>query len=230
MMDDLRQQHIICHSQEEYEILYKDKKVGAQRLDLFVAHEVVVEIKVVPQLTKLHKAQTFSYLKAVGKEVGLLCNFGRNKPEFERLYFKPRPTQDIVEPKQLPQIDQLTKFISPELTHTIINALFEVHTILGPGFIHRIYANATYYELSWRNLAVQAHREYQVIYRGRALGEIKFNHLRIENNLLLFPMAVQEINHLSINNLKGWMKIQQIPIAILANFYPEKFEFMVLRI
>jgi GxxExxY protein len=230
MIGDLRQEGIACQRQEEYEIFYKDKKVGAQRLDLFVTGEIVVEIKVAPQLTKLHKAQTFSYLKVVGKEVGLLCNFGRVEPEFERLYFRPRLAQDIAEAKQLAQFDQLTEFISPELTGVVINSLYEVHTILGPGFIHRIYANATYYELIQRGLAVQAHREYQVIYRGRMLGEIKFNYLQIENKLLLFPVAIQDINNLSINNFKAWMKIQQIPIAILANFCPEKLEFMVLRV
>jgi len=66
---------------------------------LFIADEVVVEIKVAPQLTKLHKAQAFSYLKVVGKHVGLLCNFGRAEPEFERLYFQPRSAQDATEAK-----------------------------------------------------------------------------------------------------------------------------------
>jgi len=68
----------------------KGKLIGKQRLDIFVAGEVVVEIKVVPQLTRLHKAQTISYLKTTGKQVGLLFNFGRPEPEFARLYYEHR--------------------------------------------------------------------------------------------------------------------------------------------
>jgi len=230
MAEDLRRKDIRCQQQEEYEIFYKDKKVGSQQLDLFIADEVVVEIKVAPQLTKLHKAQAFSYLKVVGKHVGLLCNFGRAEPEFERLYFQPRSAQGATEAKQLPEFAQLTEFIPPELTGTVIDGLYQVHTILGPGFIHRIYANAVYHELLLRGLDVLPRREYQVIYRGQSVGEIKFNHLQVDNKLMVFSVATTDINSLSINNLKAWMHVQKIPAGILANFYPTRLEFMVLRV
>jgi len=230
MVADLRQEGISCWRQEEYQIVYKEKIVGLQRLDLFVAGEVVIEIKVAPQLTKLHKAQAFSYLKTVGKQVALLCNFGGAEPDFERLYFKPRSPQSGVDTSLPSQIEHLAEFISPELTGDIIEGLFEVHTTLGPGFIHRIYANATYHELLLRGLETLPRREYQVIYRGQPVGEIKFNHLQIENKLMVFPVAVQDINDLSINNLKAWMQTQKIPVGILANFYPTRLEFMVLRV
>jgi GxxExxY protein len=61
MMQDLREQNIPCLRQPEYQIFYKDNLIGAQRLDLFVAGDVVVELKRVPELTRLHKAQTISY-------------------------------------------------------------------------------------------------------------------------------------------------------------------------
>ncbi len=61
--------------------------IGKQRLDLFVVQEVVVENKATPKLVPLNKAQTQSYLKTVGKQVGLLCNFGSEQPQFERVFF-----------------------------------------------------------------------------------------------------------------------------------------------
>jgi len=230
MMDDLRRKGVSCQRQPEYQVFYKGKLVGVQRLDLFVADEVVVEIKVKPQLTPLHKAQAISYLKVVDKEVGLLCNFGSPSPEFERLYFTARPAQNERSTTPLLQTDWPTEFLSPELTYTVIGGLYEVHSILGPGFIHRIYANAVYHELSLLGLKVLPRREYQVIYRGRPIGEIKFNHLQVGDSLMIFPVAVQDINDLSINNLKAWMQVQNVPLGILANFYPASLEFMVLRV
>jgi GxxExxY protein len=56
MMHDLRKKGLRCRQQEEYQVIYRDRLVGSQRLDLFVADKVVVEIKVAPQLTDLHKA------------------------------------------------------------------------------------------------------------------------------------------------------------------------------
>jgi len=230
MMDDLRCKNVSCQQQPEYQVFYKDKLVGVQRLDLFVAEEVVVEIKVKPRLTPLHKAQAISYLKVVDKEVGLLCNFGSPSPEFERLYFTARSEKNERGTPLLLQTDWPSEFLSPDLTYTVIGGLYEVHSILGPGFIHRIYANAVYHELSLRGIEVLPRREYQVIYRGRPIGEIKFNHLQIGNSLMIFPVAVQDMNDLSINNLKAWMQVQNVPLGILANFYPASLEFMVLRV
>lgn len=111
----------------------------------------------------------------------------------------------------------------------MIGGLLDVHAILGPGFVHRIYANAVYHELALRGLEVMPRREFQVFYRSRPIGEIKFNHLQVGDSLMVFPVAIQDVNDLSINNLKAWMRIQNIPLAILANFYPDELDFMVLR-
>ena len=78
-------------------------------------------------------------------------------------------------------------------------------------------------------ILVLPRREYQVIYHGRPIGEIKFNHLQVGDSLMVFPVAIQDINDLSINNLKAWMQVQNVPLSILVNFYPVHLEFMVLR-
>jgi GxxExxY protein len=48
---------------------------GAYRLDLRVAHSVIVEIKCVERILPVHKAQLLSYLKLSGLHVGLIINF-----------------------------------------------------------------------------------------------------------------------------------------------------------
>jgi GxxExxY protein len=230
MMGDLRILRVPCRRQVEYRIFYKGRLVGVQRLDLFVAGEVVVEIKVVLVLTKLHKAQAISYLKVVGKQVGLLFNFGGPEPEFERLYFQPRSPQNDLDAaiRTLPEFP--SSYLSPELTYDIIGGLMEVHSTLGPGLIHRIYANASCYELEQRGLQVRPRRNYQVIYRNRPVGEIKFGHLQVNDSVFVFPVAVQDVNDIHIDNLKAWMRLQKIPIGILANFYDTSLHPIVLRI
>ena len=226
MRQDLLDKGVSCQRQPEYEVYYKGKLVGAQRLDLFVAGEVAVEIKVVPEFTRLHKAQTLSYLKVVNRQIGILCNFGSTQPEFERFYFHNRPPQNEVTslPKEWPQ-----ELLTPELTQQVISGLYEVHNTLGPGFIYRLYANAAYHELRRRLLAVQPRRTYEVVYRRRPVGAIKFEHLQIASDLMVFPVAIQDINDVSINNLKAWLHLKQIPLGILVNFYPTSLEFLVLR-
>jgi GxxExxY protein len=230
MTEDLLSLGIPCARQSEHQVWYKDRVVGLQQLDLLVGQDVVVEIKVAPELTKLHKAQTISYLKAAGKGVGLLCNFGSDQPEFRRLY-RPRQTG---EGRAAPDGDGngplADDLLSPRLTAAVIGGLYEVHSILGPGFIHRVYANAVYHELQLRGLEVAAQREYQIIYHGRPVGEIKLGHIQVDSSLMVFPIAVQDVNSVSIQNLKAWLQVQQVPLGIIANFHGEGLEFRVLRV
>jgi hypothetical protein len=36
--------------------------------------------------------------------------------------------------------------------------------------------------------------------------------------VMLFPVAIQDINDIRIENLKDWMRVQQVELGILANF------------
>ena len=51
------------------------------RLDLVVADAVIVEVKAVESLSRLHEAQLITYLKLSGLRLGLLMNF--NVPLFK---------------------------------------------------------------------------------------------------------------------------------------------------
>ena len=57
-------------------IVYEGVTIDAgYRLDLLVEEAVVVEIKAVDALTRLHEAQVLTYLKLSGLRLGLLMNF-----------------------------------------------------------------------------------------------------------------------------------------------------------
>jgi GxxExxY protein len=45
------------------------------RVDLIIAEQVIVEVKAVETLTRVHQAQMITYLKLTGCPVGLLLNF-----------------------------------------------------------------------------------------------------------------------------------------------------------
>lgn len=56
-------------------ISYQGVAVGEHRLDYFIEDLVVVELKATAGLEDIHFAVVRSYLKAVGREHGLLLNF-----------------------------------------------------------------------------------------------------------------------------------------------------------
>ena len=73
-------------SQKEIEVYYKKEIVGQYFADLIVNRKVIIEIKAISSLAKIHEVQLVNYLKATEIKVGLLVNFGK-KIEFKRKVF-----------------------------------------------------------------------------------------------------------------------------------------------
>jgi GxxExxY protein len=66
-------------------VFYDDVIVGEYTADLLVEDQVIVELKVVAALGDLHLPQCRNYLRATGKPLCLLINFGRPKIEIRRI-------------------------------------------------------------------------------------------------------------------------------------------------
>jgi GxxExxY protein len=58
-------------------VFYKGTKISddAYRLDLLVENQIIVELKSVEKLQNVHKKQLLTYLRLMGKPLGLLINF-----------------------------------------------------------------------------------------------------------------------------------------------------------
>lgn len=56
-------------------VLYDGVLIPGQRVDLIVAHAVVVELKAVERFDEIHRAQVISYLRTLKLRAGLLINF-----------------------------------------------------------------------------------------------------------------------------------------------------------
>jgi GxxExxY protein len=78
---------IVCERQKEINLRYKGKEIGKHRIDFLIENEVIVELKAVEAMNKIYEAQLLTYLKAMGKRVGLLINFNveRLKDGIKRL-------------------------------------------------------------------------------------------------------------------------------------------------
>ncbi len=62
--------------QPQLPVKYKEIKLDCgYRIDLFVDDRLIVELKSVEQLMKIHEAQILTYMKLVNVKVGLLINF-----------------------------------------------------------------------------------------------------------------------------------------------------------
>jgi len=83
----IKKRSIEVEQQYKFVVEYEGERVASFELDLFVAKQVVVEIKAFARpLSMREVTQTINYLKTTGAPVGLLINFGRSSLEFRRLF------------------------------------------------------------------------------------------------------------------------------------------------
>jgi len=71
--------------QASFDVLYKGQKVGVFVPDLIVFDSVVVDAKVIEQITDHERGLMLNYLRITGLRVGVVLNFKHRKLEWERI-------------------------------------------------------------------------------------------------------------------------------------------------
>ena len=84
LMVELRNRGLKAESQVPIKVKYKRIEVGKYFADIVVEDQVILEVKAVDSLQKIHEAQILNYLKATGMKIGLLVNFKHPKAEIKR--------------------------------------------------------------------------------------------------------------------------------------------------
>jgi len=76
LVHELRSRGVASNRQVPIPIIYKGAKLDAgYRIDLIVENSIIVEVKTVEALTRLHEAQILTYLRLSGLRTGFLMNF-----------------------------------------------------------------------------------------------------------------------------------------------------------
>ena len=84
LLMELKARGIKAAAQYPIKVRYKDQIVGEYFADLLVEDKVIIELKTVDKIEKIHEAQLLNYLKATGIKVGLLVNFKSTKADIKR--------------------------------------------------------------------------------------------------------------------------------------------------
>ena len=82
---EMEKQGLQFQREMEMPIYYEGVEVGQRRVDFLVEGKIMVELKAITELEKVHIAQALNYLEAFYLEIGLLINFGGTRLTFRRL-------------------------------------------------------------------------------------------------------------------------------------------------
>lgn len=75
MCIELKARGLAFERERPVTVRYRGVDIRGQRIDLIVGEQVVVELKAVSKLDRIHQAQLISYLRTTGLRAGLLINF-----------------------------------------------------------------------------------------------------------------------------------------------------------
>jgi GxxExxY protein len=93
LLEELKDIGLKAENQVQINVSYKGKDVGEYYADIIVENRVIIELKAIDSLQKIHEAQLLNYLKATDCEIGLLVNFTHPKAEIKRFIFSNGHTQ-----------------------------------------------------------------------------------------------------------------------------------------
>jgi GxxExxY protein len=105
-----------------------------------------------------------------------------------------------------------------ELTGSILNCAYKVHSALGPGLLESAYEECLYYELEKAGLAVNKQKPMPLVYEERKLDLGYRIDLIIESKVIVEIKSVDAVNPVHLAQLMTYLKLSGCRIGFLINF------------
>jgi len=103
------------------------------------------------------------------------------------------------------------------IAHAVIGAAIEVHRLLGPGFLEKIYERAIVHELGSRGFMVQPQREILVPYKEILISGQQLD-LLVDERVIIELKAVDKLLPIHDAQLISYLKATGLRLGLLLNF------------
>ena len=111
-----------------------------------------------------------------------------------------------------------------EITEQILGAAFEVHSILGYGFLEKVYQRAMKVELDLRGLKAEIENPIDVIYKEVIVGPYSAD-LLVADRVIVELKVAKEYHAEDEAQLLNELKATGIKVGLLINFGRSRVEF-----
>jgi len=99
----------------------------------------------------------------------------------------------------------------------VLDAAFQVHRSLGPGFVEKMYEEALCVELSARGIGFVRQKPVQVFYRERLIGTHRLD-LLVEDAVIIEIKAVENLLPIHEAQLISYLTATGLRLGYLLNF------------
>ena len=105
-----------------------------------------------------------------------------------------------------------------QITQTILNCAFKVHTKLGSGLLEKVYRQCLAHEIRKAGLSVQEEKPMPVIYKTIKLDAGYKIDLFVENQIVIELKAIDSFHDIHIAQTLTYMKLTNTNLGLLLNF------------
>jgi len=111
-------------------------------------------------------------------------------------------------------LDEETERIAAQ----IVDAIFKVHSTLGPGLLESVYVQCLQLELESRNLRVEREVYVPIVYLGRTIEPGLRLDLLVEGKIVIESKAVETLHPVFHAQTKTYLRLSGKRLGILVNF------------
>ena len=104
-----------------------------------------------------------------------------------------------------------------DLTNLIIGAGFEVHNVLGTGFLEAVYTNALTVELRHRSVPVERNVVFEVVYRGVSVGRYVAD-LVVDQQVIVKTKVARAIDLAHRAQVSNYLRASGLAVGLVINF------------
>jgi GxxExxY protein len=117
-----------------------------------------------------------------------------------------------------------------ELSKTILDSCFKIHTTLGPGLLESVYEEVLSYELGQQGISCERQVEIPVLYNSVRL-DIGFRaDIVIEKKVIVELKSIETIKPVHQKQLLTYLKLSKMKLGLLINFNVESMKDGIMRI
>jgi GxxExxY protein len=110
-------------------------------------------------------------------------------------------------------------------SYAIVGICMEVHSILGPGFLEAVYADAVEYEFKLLGIPYQREKAYEVPYKDTILTKKYYADFVVYDKIILELKAIKELRNIDSAQCINYLKVSGNKLSLLVNFGTESLQY-----
>ena len=112
----------------------------------------------------------------------------------------------------------MTELILKDESYAVIGAAMEVHRVLGPGFLEKVYQEAMQLELNALRIPFEAEKPIGIDYKGQCLTQRYYADLVCFEQIIVEMKALKQLSGKEDAQLLNYVRATGFKVGLLINF------------